>query len=119
MAELVNVFATDVRKKTKKEIPTIEGGWVEFYDDLLTEEFQGLVNAPKGKELTDEEKGDRGYEFTKNMIADWNLCGKDEKKLEIAVETLKKLPVKVQVFLAKIAGGVFENTLPKKELPKS
>ena len=117
MPELVNVFKIDVRRRVKKDIPTLEGAWVEFYDDLLTDDLQSIFSATD--DLTEEEKGNRGYEFVRSLIADWNFADTDEKKLDISVDNLKRLPMKVQVFLAKEAGAVFDDTGVKKELPVS
>lgn len=109
MTELVNVFATDVRKRIKKEVPTIEGAWVEFYDDFLAGEVQKLGSG----KMSEEEKSNRGYEFIRSLIADWNFSGPDEKKLEITVENIRKLPVKVQTFLAEAGTDVFKDAIPK------
>jgi hypothetical protein len=117
MSELVNVFSPDIRKKIKKEVPTIEGAWVEFYDDLLAgeiQDFSGDINK-----MSEKEKGNQGYEFVKTMISDWNFADLDEKKMEITVKNIRRLPLRVQGFLAETAGSIFESALPKKELPVS
>ena len=106
--ELVNVFSPDIRKRIKRDVPTIEGAWVEFYDDFLAGEVQEL-----GKAMSEEEKSDRGYEFIRSLIADWNFAGTDGKKLDITVENIKKLPVRVQTFLATAGADVFKDAIPK------
>lgn len=95
---LVNAISREAIKTVKKEVPMIEGGWVEFYDDLTGEDQTYLVG------IKDNEEG--GYELTKRMIADWNFADEKEKKLDISVENIKRLSIKLQAWLATTATSV-------------
>jgi hypothetical protein len=112
MTELVNVFSNDIRKKVKYEVPNIAGAWVEFYDDLLGEHQKLLTEKQEDK--------DAGFIIAQLMISDWNLADKDSKKLDITVENIKRLPFKVQIWLANTSSNILLSVREeKKELAGS
>lgn len=92
MADYVNILSGELRGRVKKTIPWIQNAWVEFYDDLLGETQAKISSASNQEEA--------GYIGVVAMIADWNFGDEKGVKLDVSVENVRKLPIRVQKWLA-------------------
>ena len=76
---------TDPRKILTVELPSFEGGNVEIYDSLLTQELESLDSSLS--------EYDRGIKILQFLIKSWPFTDETEKQLPINKENLGKLPV--------------------------
>lgn len=98
MADYVNILSGELRGRVKKEIPWIKNAWVEFYDDLLGETQSKISSASNQEEA--------GYIGVVAMIADWNFANEKEEKLDITIENVRKLPIRVQKWIAETSTSI-------------
>lgn len=85
----MNVNITDIRKRIKKDVPLIEGAWVEFYDDITVNDMENAQKMSK-----DETTMDERLLFIASQIAGWNFAD-DNGDLPINSDSLKLIPFKV------------------------
>lgn len=115
MNQLINVLSKDALGKVEKEVPFIKGLKATFYADVPGNFGEQLEK--KRKELGDS---DAGYWSTIQSVADWNFADGKEKKLPINIESLKKLPLKLQKWIFEQSQSiVFADDEAKKKLPAS
>lgn len=92
----VLIYQDEYRNKIKKNVPSIDGAWVEFYDDVpasFNSEYE-----EKSKELSDENLVIWGVS---RIVADWNFYADESNKVEISIDGINSLPYKVQRWLIK------------------
>jgi hypothetical protein len=76
---------TDPRKILTVELPSFEGGNVEMYDSLLTQELESLDSSLS--------EYDRGIKVLQFLVKSWPFTDDAEVALPINKENLGKLPV--------------------------
>jgi hypothetical protein len=90
MAEnLINPFNIELRQKVKKDLTSIPGAWIEFYDDLTIAQIKSAEKGLKDKDM------DIQVRILLAQISDWNFCNTENEKLPIAAESIEKLSLKV------------------------
>jgi len=98
----------DTRKTLILSIDSIESSEVTLKDGLLA----GDLSFVYGSDVTNDVE--RALRALSKMIVEWNLTDKDEKKLPITLENIKKLDIKdIDKLLAATSFG--EGELDKKK----
>lgn len=92
--KVVNVLDRSVLGERTLQVPWIEGAEITFLDDVPGNFSEQLEKQRKPL-------GDTGvgYWSAVQTIVKWNFAGEDGKVLEISVENLKKLPLKLQKWI--------------------
>lgn len=109
--DTVNIFNTELRNKIKVDCDLIPGVWVEFYDDLLIENIYSST-----LETDDIKQGiDNNLNIIKDCIHDWNFAD-DKGKLDITVENLRKLPLKLLTWISEKSSECVKTTADKKKV---
>lgn len=102
MSELINVLAKSSIRTVRKDAP-IDGAWVEFYTDITAGDRTIIQGA----------SDDVGYVVATLMVRDWNFADEVGEKVDISIDGIKRLPLKLQQWVAETAneiliGGVNE-----------
>jgi len=84
---------TELRGTVRRDVPFIEGGWVDFFDDLT------LATVDKAKSIENKANVDANLSILCEQIVDWNFYKTAEEKLPISVGSFKSLPIKVVTWL--------------------
>ncbi len=92
----VNIF--ELRGTIKKEIPFIEGAWVEFYDDMVVND----IILAQSVDVTKPDSFSMGLENFFKQVADWNFADKDGKALPVTFESFKLLPMKIITWMGEM-----------------
>ena len=98
---------SEFRKKKTIELPSLKGAKVTVYTSLLVGETEEMLSG-------DQNDFQKGVSMLGKLIIDWNLCDDDDKKLNITLENIKKLPVNDVNHIVGELGEFFD---PKKVLP--
>ena len=93
--DTVNIFSQDIRNVIRYDLESIKGCWVELYDDVTVNQIE------KAESVKNDESIGSATEILCSQIANWNLADTDGK-LDISVENLKRLPVKMVIEISKL-----------------
>lgn len=104
MAELINVVTKSAIKTIRRETP-IEGAWVDFFTDITASDKEKISSAGE----------DVGYMVAVCMISDWNFANEAQEKINISIEGVKLLPVKLQQWLAETANEIIMDGVTEKK----
>jgi hypothetical protein len=115
MADTVNVFAPELRKKIRKEVDFIPGAWVEFWDDITLDQARKAQDVLNSKSIT------TNLDIMVNQIVDWNFADAENKKLEVTIDNLAKLSIKLITWISTQERDILipsiEEETKKKDLP--
>ena len=110
----VNIFNKDLRNIVHKEMTTVPGGWIEFYDDITAGEIKKAQEAQVTGDIS------ASFEMILSQIAEWNFSDATGTILPITVESFDKLPIKIIKEIADIQAEILSGLNDKKkELPAS
>ena len=92
----VNVLSSELRGTFRKEVPSIKGAWVEFFDDITMDVISKAQDSIKSgtPDIT------ANLDIVANQIAFWNFADQDGKILPVNVDSLKKLPMKLIMWIS-------------------
>lgn len=107
--DTVNIFSKDLRNIVRKDLISIPGAWVEFYDDITAGEIKKAQQAQETKDVTSS------FEMIIGQIADWNFADETTTILPINTETFDKLSLKVVKELADLQTEVLTVQQDKKK----
>jgi hypothetical protein len=109
-----SIFSPDLRKKIKKDVAIegFENAWIELYDDLTMSVVFRLEEEEKNGNI----KGQLA--IITEQIADWNFVDLENKKLDITVDNMARINIKVIRFITECVSELArEFSRKKKELP--
>ena len=86
--DTVNIFSQELRKTIRFDLESIKGCWIELYDDVTVNQIE------KAQQVKDTESFQPAVEMLVGQLSNWNLADTNGK-LDITVENLKRLPVKL------------------------
>lgn len=92
--KVVNVLDRNVLGERTLEVPWIEGAEITFLDDVPGNFSEQLES--RRKDLGDT---DVGYWSAVQTVVRWNFANEKGEVLEISIENLKKLPLKLQKWI--------------------
>lgn len=105
----VNIFNKDLRNIVRKELKTVPGGWIDFYDDITAGEIKKAQEAQKTGDISSS------FEMVLSQIADWNFADNTEAILPITVESFDKLPIKIIKEIAELQAEILSSLSDKKK----
>lgn len=111
----INVFAPELRNVVRKDLKTIPGAWVDLFDDITVEQVTKAQDLGENPDIVST------LSVLILQIFDWNFSD-DKGKLDITIENLKRLPLKIITELSQLQAEVVQDSAKldkKKELSEN
>lgn len=98
----------ELKQVINSKIYEKDGYAVEMYLDMSMEVYD-LVKGVYKNEMSDSDVMEIYYNVIPLMVADWNLAGKNNEKLEINRDNLRKIPVDIFSWIIQIFSEIFSS----------
>ena len=102
-----NVIFEGLEKTHQVSLPSIPKSEIIMLEDMPVKGMEEMSTATSDIH--------RIIIAVKHLIKDWNLVDKEQKKLPISEDTIRKFSSRDFIILSEIAGKVFEGADKKKE----